>query len=244
MMEPIYRKEFTLSHIHVDRFGYARPSVLLYLVQEAAGEHCALLAVDREHLSRKHLFWVVTRNRVQITRLPRLGETVTVETWPMPTTKVAYPRSVVAYDAKGNELFRSISLWVLMDERTRAMILPGKSGVVVDGTLTGTELTVPHAIAARPMEHTVTRRVGYTLLDQNGHMNNTRYMDWLDDLLPSAFHAGHRAQEFTLCYLSEAREGEEITLHYELSDGPVLTVDARRQTGDKEERIFSAQVIF
>ena len=45
-MEPIYSKEFTLSHIHVDRFGYAKPSVLLYFVQEAAGEHCALLAVD------------------------------------------------------------------------------------------------------------------------------------------------------------------------------------------------------
>ena len=123
-MEPIYSKEFTLSHIHVDRFGYAKPSVLLYFVQEAAGEHCALLAVDREHLSHKHLFWAVTRSKVQVTRLPRLGETVTVKTWPMPTTRVAYPRSVVAYDAKGEELFRSISLWVLMDDRSRAMILP------------------------------------------------------------------------------------------------------------------------
>ena len=227
-MEPIYSKEFTLSHIHVDRFGYAKPSVLLYFVQEAAGEHCALLAVDREHLSHKHLFWAVTRSKVQVTRLPRLGETVTVKTWPMPTTRVAYPRSVVAYDAKGEELFRSISLWVLMDDRSRAMILPGKSGVVVDGTLTGNELTVPHAIAARPMENTAVRHVGYTLLDQNGHMNNTRYMDWLDDLLPSAFHRSHPVQEFTLCYLTEAREGEDITLHYELTDGPTLTVDAQR----------------
>lgn len=243
-MEPIYSKEFTLSHIHVDRFGYAKPSVLLYFVQEAAGEHCALLAVDREHLSHKHLFWAVTRSKVQVTRLPRLGETVTVKTWPMPTTRVAYPRSVVAYDAKGEELFRSISLWVLMDDRSRAMILPGKSGVVVYGTLTGNELTVPHAIAARPMENTAVRHVGYTLLDQNGHMNNTRYMDWLDDLLPSAFHRSHPVQEFTLCYLTEAREGEDITLHYELTDGPTLTVDAQREKDGESERVFSAQVIF
>lgn len=239
-MEPIYTREFTLSHIHVDCFGYAKPSVLLYFMQEAAGEHCALLAVDKEHLSHKHLFWAVTRSKVQVTRLPKLGETVTVKTWPMPTTRVAYPRSVVAYDADGGELFRSISLWVLMDDRTRAMILPGKSGVAVDGTLTGNELAVPHAIAARPMENTVTCRVGYTLLDQNGHMNNTRYMDWLDDLLPSTFHASHKVQEFTLCYLNEAREGEDIALHYTLSDGPTLTVDAQREG----ERIFSAQVVF
>jgi len=163
-----------------------------------------------------------------------------VETWPMPTTRVAYPRSVVAYDQQHNELFRSISLWVLMDENTRAMILPGKSGVVVDGTLTGTELSVPHAIAARPMENAVTKTVGYTLLDQNGHMNNTYYLDWVSDLLPSDFHRQHPVQEFTVCYLNEALEGEEIHLSYDLSDGPTLTVDAQRQGN----RIFSAQLLF
>lgn len=62
---------------------------------------------------------------MQITRLPKSGETIRVETWAMPTTRVAYPRSVVAYDEKGQELFRSITLWVLMNMDTRAMIQPG-----------------------------------------------------------------------------------------------------------------------
>ena len=239
-MEAFYKQQFTLSHMHVDRFGRATPAALLYLVQEAAGQHCALLAVDHDTLSKSYLFWAVTRNRVQISRLPRLGETITVETWPMPTTRVAYPRSVVAYDENGQELFRSISLWVLMDSRTRGMILPGKSNIVVNGTLTGTELTAPHAIATRPMENTTERTVGFSLLDRNGHMNNTRYMDWVYDLLPSAFHEGHPVQEFTVCYLNEAREGEEIALSYELTDGPTLTVDAQRDGC----RIFSAQLQF
>lgn len=243
-MKPIYTQKFTLSHIHTDRFGLAKPSALLYFIQEAAGAHSALLAVGSEALSQKRLFWAVTRTRVQITRMPRLGETVAVETWPMPTTRVAYPRSVVAYDEAGQELFRSISLWVLMDAESRSMILPGKSGVVVEGALTGAELDAPHALAVRPMENTATFRVGYTLLDQNGHMNNTRYMDWLDDLLPSEFHRAHPAREFTLCYLSEAREGEEISLRYALEDGPVLTADARRGAEAEGERIFSAQIIF
>ena len=239
-MEPIYKHQFTVTENQVDRFGRVKPSMLLYFVQEAAGQHCSLLAVDHETLSSRHLFWAVSRNRVQITRLPRLGEKVFIETWPMPTTRVAYPRSVVAYDEKGGELFRSISLWILMDAQTRAMILPGKSGVVVDGTLTGTELAVPRAIATRPMDNTKACTVGYSLLDRNGHMNNTRYMEWVEDLLPSEFHREHPVQEFTVCYLNEAREGDAITLSYELSDGPVLTVDANRA----DERIFSAQILY
>jgi len=242
-MEPIYSQEFQITDNTVDCFGRLKPSMILYFVQEVAGKHCSLLAVDHDTLSHKHLFWAVTRNRVQVTRLPRLGEKVFVETWPMPTTRVAYPRSVVAYDAQGRELFRSISLWVLMDDRTRAMILPGKSGVTVDGTLTGTELAVPHAVAVRPMENTRRFGVGYSLLDRNGHMNNTRYMDWVDDLLPSDFHKAHPVREFTVCYMNEAREGDRVALRYELADGPVLTVDATRE-GDTGERIFSAQIFF
>lgn len=242
-MKPIYEQNILITENFTDPYGRAKPSALLYMIQQAAGEHCRLLEVDTPALDAKHLFWAVSRCRVQISRLPKLGEQVRVTTWPMPTTRVAYPRSVVAYDRDGNELFRAISLWVLMDSESRAMVLPGKSGILVDGTLTGAELATPHAIATRPLENTVTRQVHYSLLDRNGHMNNTRYMDWVDDLLPSAFHEGHPAREFTLCYLNEALEQEEIALSYQLED-MVLTVDAQKNVSHEKTRVFTAQVLF
>ena len=107
-------------------------------------------------------------------------------------------------------------------------------------TITGKELAVPHAIATLSMDASVTRSVGFTLLDCNGHMNNTYYMDWVADLLPSDFHRDHPAREFTVCYMNEAREGDEIGLSFALSDGPTLTVDAQKNS----DRIFSAQVLF
>ena len=241
-MNPIHEMQFTLSHIHVDCFGYARPAVLLYMMQEAAGEHCTLLNVDKRQIG--NLFWAITRTRVQVTRLPQLGETVTLKTWPMPTTRVAYPRAVAAYDAHGRELFRAMSLWVLMDEKSRAMILPGKSGVDVEGILLGDELAAPRAIATQELENTCRKQVSYSLLDENHHMNNTRYMDWVDDLLPSAFHKTHRLQEMTLCYMNEALENDNISLHFALGEDAVLTVDAQRKKEDSTDRIFSAQVQF
>ena len=246
-MEPVFRKEFQIEAVHVDRYLRVKPSTLLYFAQEVAGAHCLELDADWDTLDKKHLFWAVIRHRVQITRLPVQGETITVETWPMPTTKAAYPRATAAYDQNGNELFRCISLWVLMDNRTRAMILPGKSGVIVNGTLRGTELAVPRSLMPRSLQHGHERYVSYSLLDRNGHMNNTRYMDWVDDLLPSAFHQGHPVREFTVCYLSEAREGQAIRLDWELSETGTLMVDAHRQRTDvpeEKERVFSAQVLY
>lgn len=246
-MKPTFQQTFHINALHVDRYGRAKPSSLLYFAQEAAGQHCLDLAVDWNSLAQRHLFWAVIRHRVHVTRLPMLGETITVETWPMPTTRVAYPRSTVAYDAKGNELFRSVSLWVLMDTDTRAMVLPGKSGVEVCGTLQGTELAVPNSILPKALRNTVCNRVGFTELDRNGHMNNTRYMDWIDNLLPSEFHQNYTVKDFTICYLSEAREGQQIDLNWELFDGPSLQVDAHSkpsEDGKEPTRVFSAQVHF
>ena len=88
-MEPIFRKQFTIEDIHTDSSLRLKPSALLYFVQEAAGGHCLELQLSWEDLAKRGLFWAVIRNRTQITRLPLSGETITVDSWPMPTTRVA-----------------------------------------------------------------------------------------------------------------------------------------------------------
>ena len=243
----IYSQKFTLTDLEVDCFGKLKLSTLLYYAQEVAGKHCVLLGADYDTLAEKNLFWAVIRHRVQITRLPVRGETITVETWPMPTTRVAYPRSMVAYDAEGNELFRSISLWVLMDTETRAMVLPGKSGIAVAGTLRGNELAAPNSLQPGKDGIGTERTVTYSCLDRNGHMNNTRYLDWVDDLLPSSFHREHHAQEFVICYLSEAREGQTLRLNWNLSPEGCLQVDTQRcpdSEADLPTRVFAAKLLF
>ena len=244
-MEPIFCKEFEITDLYVDCFGRLKPSAILFLAQETAGHHCVELGFSWEQLAQKGLFWAVVRHRVQITRLPRRGETVIAETWPMPTTRTAYPRALLIRDREGNELLQLISLWVLMDLNSRTMILPGKSGVEVTGTLRGTELTMPRAIAAGTMERRVARTVLFSDVDRNGHMNNTRYLEWIGDLLPAAFHKDHTPREFTVCYHSEALEGEPLDIHYEMKEEGLLQVDAWRENeavSGNHHRVFVAQL--
>lgn len=246
-MEMIYRKQFEICDLHVDCHRRLKPSVLLYFAQEVATDHAAMLGTDWDTLASKNLFWAVIRHKVQITRLPMAGETIQVETWPVPTTRVAYPRATVAYDAEGKELFRTMALWVLMDVNTRAMVLPGKSGVEVLGVQRGLEADTPGSIVPKHYERSVCHTVGYALLDRNGHMNNTRYLDWVDDLLPAAFHRDHPAKEITVCYLSEAKEGQRLQLEWNLSEEGILSVETLRSKEEdpsKQERVFAAQVQF
>jgi len=243
-MKSIYSQEFEITDLHVDCRGRLLPSKILYLMQEIAGTHFSQLSMDYDTLAQRGLFWAITRNKVQISRLPMRGEKIRLETWPMPTTRVAYPRSIVAYDESGNEVFRSITLWVLMDLNSRSMILPGKSGISVEGTLRGNELASPLGLPSKTLKNRSSRPVRFTDLDRNGHMNNTKYMDWIWDLLPGGFHAEHILREFTLCYLSEAREGQELHLAWSFAEDGTLHVDAYRQAEDKDERIFAAKILF
>jgi len=246
-MEPIYENQYQIHDSDVDGFGRLLPSRILFYAQDTAGAHCDLLGLPYEVLAQKRLFWAVIRHRVQVTRWPTSGQTITVKTWPMPTTRSAYPRSTVAYDENGQELFRAISLWVLMNMDTRAMVLPGKSGVEVNGVLLGSELAPPGSMALMNAPGAAQRKVAFTDLDRNGHMNNCRCLDWVADLLPSAFHQGNQAKEFTVCYLSEAREGQTLQLQTSLGDGPVFAVDALREdatVSTGHSRVFSVRMLF
>lgn len=246
-MELLYRQTFPISAIHTDCYGRAKPSVLLYFAQEIAGEHCLQLGTDWDTLQKKNLFWALIRTKVQITRLPTIGQTLTVETWPMPQTRTAYPRCTVGYDEAGNECFKMISLWVLMDTQNRTMILPGKCHVQVAGMVRGTEPDAPRALPACVASEHKERTVVFGELDRNLHMNNTKYLDWVMDLMDQQFHAGYRVSEMTLCYLSEAREGQTIDLAYTLEEGNLFSVDGLREktdVPDEKERVFAARLQF
>lgn len=245
-MEQIFTQTVTVRPQDLNPAGNFKLSSLLYYVQEASGGHCRQLSCDWDTLAEKGMFWAVLRHRVVIHRLPHPGQTVTVQTWPLPTTRVAYPRAVQALDEEGNVLFEAMSLWVLMDRQTRAMILPSKSGIEVPGIVRGTEIGNPASLAPQAYEQHCLWEVAQADLDQNRHVNNTIYLDRAEQLT-GAFGSGCCPREFTVCYLAEARLGQMLTLSWAGSDGDILFLEGTRPRAgenEKAERVFAAKLIF
>jgi len=246
-MENYFTQSVTIAPEQTDAQGNLTPSALLYLCQEAAGGHCRLLGLDWDTLFKKGMFWALIRTHVEINRLPRAEESISIETWPMPTTRTAFPRATAAYDKQGNLLFRSTALWVLMDTETRAMILPGRSGVNLEGIIRGNELSAPGSISPIASEAALMRQVLPQELDRNEHMNNTHYIQWACSVLEEDFIQKHPCKGFTLCYLSEATLHQDIRLNWLLDAENCLHVEATRQKSDGSdgrERVFAARVSY
>lgn len=246
-MHTSYRKEFHIRPTEVDRYGRLKPSAMLLYIQQTAGEHSDSFNLTYDALAEQGIFWAVIRHKIEVTRLPRENETIRLETWPMPTTRVAYPRSTIAYDEQGNVLFQSICLWILMDLNNRSMLVPKKSGVEVDGFLMGNELSTPKSLIPLPLSRQISRQVVFSDLDRNGHMNNARYLDWVQDLLPSEYHRDHPLKELTVCYINEALEGQSLDLTWDRDENGILHVDIHRNKEDvvdDYDRIFAARVTY
>ncbi len=234
----IYTRTLTISDTQTDRYGRLKPAALLEITQEAAATHAGQLGAGREALEPRNLFWAIVRQNIVIRRLPREGETVVVETWPAPPTRTAFPRHIEVKTTGGEPLFQVAVLWLFMDRSSRAMVLPGASGVEVPGILRGTELPLPKGIPAKTCDREERRTVRYSELDQNGHLNNTKYANWMEDLLPSDFHKDHQLRRLGICYMSEALEGQELTLSWEMADD-TLHLSASRQSAGEQQWVFT-----
>ena len=59
----------------------------------------------------------------------------------------------------------------------------------------------------------VTPDMGYSILDYNGHMNNTYYADILCDCVPELGAGTHRVESFRIHYNKEAPLGDILTIN-------------------------------
>ena len=188
-----------------------RPSCLFSLMQEASIDHTEQLGAGRDKTLDRGFLWVLTRQKALINRLPEYDERVLFESWPGETMHVLFPRYYRMLDAAGQPLLSASALWALIDAEKRAFIFPQQEGIVVPGETTGNEIPLPSGIRSLPTEEKKHFIVPYSHTDINGHMNNIRYVDECENMIPHIA-AERNLKEITVEYAHEIRLGEEMEI--------------------------------
>lgn len=114
-MLKIYKEDFTVRSYQTDLNARMKPSAILEVMQEAAGQHSERLGLGRSALLAKNTAWVLTRVEVDMDRYPAFEETFSVETFPMPVRRCFFPRYFIFRDSNGIEIGRAATLWVLLE---------------------------------------------------------------------------------------------------------------------------------
>ncbi len=196
----------------VDLRMIARLPVLCRFMQEAAYFHAEHLGVGYSHLSPKNMAWVLARMRIEIERLPKWGETVKLRTWPSGRDRLFYYRDFEITDGNGKRLLLASSAWFVIDSSKRERIQPDwwqSQEYPFSPKVFSSKLG---RLKSYGCESGELMTVNYGDLDQNGHVNNVRYIEWILNSLPLEFHQSSALQSMEVNYLAEAVYGHTVSI--------------------------------
>jgi acyl-ACP thioesterase len=206
----LWQETLALRFGDIDRSDRLTLAAAFAYFQEAAICHAENLGVGREAMARTGQGWILSRMSVLVERRPRWGETVTVRSWPRGWDRLFAVRDYDIRDAADRPVVRGRSNWLVLDLEKRRPLRPQ----AVMGSLPlneGRDALPGGAGALNSREGLVKaaeRRALYSDIDYNGHVNNARYIQWIQDL--SAPEILDRADRMRLDinYLSEIKPGE------------------------------------
>lgn len=221
-MSTSYTGHFPLSSQDIDCHYRIRPATLLGFLQDVAADAAAQFNATREDMVQKYnLFWMVARVRYQLTAPISWGQVLTIQTWHRGADKTLMYRDYLL-TVDGKEVGRATTVWVLCNLTTRK--LERFSGFPEFADTDGGELCwdtkVPHLRLPGGLVTAERRLMHFSEMDVNGHINNTRYADFMCDVLGDKLaDPGCYVSQLQIGYLDECRPGETLELQLAQADG-------------------------
>lgn len=214
-------QKYTLRIADCDLTGSWKPSAMLTAIQETSGADCEKRGVGSSALLRENLCWIVTHSEIHMERYPRLWQTVTVESFHVDFRRWFCVRCCIFTDENGDRIGWPATNWVILDIGKRQIVMPGKfADLLPDNSAVEVPLRHPGMVeAVHGQENALTIRPQYSDLDVNGHVTNTRYVDWVCDALGTDVMRDWCLAEIRVNYSAEIKVDQEIELRV-TRDGP------------------------
>ena len=236
-MQNIYEKIFSLRTSDFDCRRKILPSAVLDLFQVVAGEHAVALGCGFEELYSRQLLWVLVRIKYEVISEPYMYQQVKVKTWPLAPARVGFQREYLMEDLEGNILIKASSDWVIIHSEERKIVSAANIYPQMEFL---TEKSFEQRLKKVPDFEAEGNGVevcpGFSQLDMNGHVNNTKYANYAMD----AFNPinGETVKAFQIDYRHEVQKGDKLTVYTHRQDETVLVKGVK----DSGEVMFACQI--
>ncbi len=209
----IYSEDHRITYYECDRTGRATLATLIDIAVLASEDQSDALGMTTDFVQSHGVGWVVTQYAIDVTRMPRLDEIVTIAVRGTAYNPYFAYREFWIKDAQGNQLAYITSIWVTMSQTTRRIvkILPE----LVEPYQSEVVKRIPRLPRPSTFEDTETTiskpyHVRFFDIDPNRHVNNAHYFDWLLDTLPAEFLLQHDLLHVDVRYENEVQYGHTV----------------------------------
>ena len=212
MLPKIDTFQFEVDKTTVDKLHRMRPSALCNTMLACAGHH----ADTRGFGATRKLGWVMARMVLDIKNIPLGAQKFTVETFIKNAYRGFTDRCLRALDENGNEIAAMMCTFAMIDLDTRSPFDFDSEfhDLFVRYLAPEEPFSIPRVPSPRRCNvddvESVHRRIRYSDVDINGHMNSIRYIDHIMDILPLDYLYTHDFNRFVVAYMQEAKPGEGL----------------------------------
>lgn len=230
-MNKLWEKEYILRASDFDKFGNIKPSAVLDLFQDAAGQHAEEIGVGFDEMIKRSYLWVLTKIKFKVIANLESYQKVIVKTWPLSPNRFSYRREYAIEDENGERLIVGSSEWVVIDSEKRRLVSAPDLYPFTDGFHTETmcEEKLSKVEDFEVMGEPYIVNTGFSDLDVNDHINNTKYANYvLDALNPEK---AEELKGFQIDYRKEVLGGMKLCIHHKKEDETVL-VKGQNDDGD------------
>ena len=109
-------QKHTVAHHECGADGQIKLNCVLDYFQDIAACHADLLGIGMNDLKQQHLLWVLSRLKLHFRRYPRLGENLTVMTYPTGLNRLFATRQYQLLAENGEQLITGTSFWIVIDD--------------------------------------------------------------------------------------------------------------------------------
>jgi acyl-ACP thioesterase len=212
MTRAIWTQTYDVNTIVLDHHKRLGLFGLLNLLQDIAWLHAKHLGWGYEALVEHGTAWVLVRQKLVMADWPVWGDVVEVRTWPRGVIGALAVREfeIVAGDRKFGECSTS---WLIIDAQTRRPTRIDREAfrknARTEGCLAIEAGKITPQTGLKPM---ATFQVRNSDLDVNGHVNNTRYAQWILDSIALEAQAAYRLDEYEVNFLAETNVGDTVVI--------------------------------
>lgn len=234
-----YSYELSVDVHDLDHNGVARCSSLMRYIQTAAQSQLTENGMSYDELYRQKRAFILSRIKMEFTRPLRAYDRISATSYPCDSRGYSFLRCY-SLEAAGETVGRAVSVWALIDTDTHGLIKVGDFPLGIDTEPTG-ELALSRFILPSEITYAGTYTVNYGDLDQNRHMNNTRYPDMYANFLPLD---GRWIKSISISYQNEAPMGEKLSLYSAHAGGNIYYLRSVREDGrvNSEAEIELAEI--
>ena len=208
----IYQMNMKIPFDMADMNGHIKlPDVILLSLQVSGMQSIELGVSDKAILENYNLVWIITDYDIEVARLPRFAEEITIETEALSYNRLFCYRRFTIYDEAGQELIHMMATFVLMDRDSRKV--HAVESEIVAPYQSDFDKKLIRGSKYDSLNEPIIKdyHVRFYDLDMNGHVNNSKYLDWIFEVMGADFLTHYIPKKINLKYVKEVRPGGVIT---------------------------------